>query len=98
MEEAEFIISRCGYSTVMDLAVLKKKSILVPTPGQTEQEYLSFHLMKSGFALCIAQDKFKLLPALDLAKGFSYRFLQYGSSVDEVVFSFIEKIKSRIQE
>lgn len=93
MEEAAFIISRCGYSTVMDLAVLKKKSILVPTPGQTEQEYLAAHLMKSGFALCIPQTKFKLLPALELAKGFSYRFLQYASSVDEVVMGFVEKLK-----
>lgn len=37
---AETIISRNGYSTLMDLQFLKKKSVLVPTPGQLEQEYL----------------------------------------------------------
>jgi Glycosyl transferases, related to UDP-glucuronosyltransferase len=37
------IISRSGYSTIMDLAVLNclSKAELIPTPGQTEQEYLS---------------------------------------------------------
>lgn len=44
---AETIVSRNGYSTLMDLQFLKKKSILVPTPGQLEQEYLSE--LKMGF-------------------------------------------------
>lgn len=37
---AELLISRCGYSTLMDLKVLQKKAILIPTPGQLEQLYL----------------------------------------------------------
>lgn len=37
---AETLISRNGYSTLMDLQFLKKKSVLIPTPGQLEQEYL----------------------------------------------------------
>jgi predicted glycosyltransferase len=36
------IICRSGYSTLMDMHVLgKKELILIPTPGQTEQEYLA---------------------------------------------------------
>ncbi|AEA44291.1 glycosyltransferase [Fluviicola taffensis] len=38
---AETIISRNGYSTLMDLQFLKKKAVLIPTPGQLEQEYLA---------------------------------------------------------
>ncbi|HVF81443.1 MAG TPA: glycosyltransferase, partial [Flavisolibacter sp.] len=72
MLEASFVISRCGYSTVMDLAVLKKKSILIPTPGQTEQQYLASHLMKRNFALCVAQKRFRLKNALELAQSFPY--------------------------
>lgn len=34
------VVCRSGYSSIMDLTVLGKKAILVPTPGQTEQEYL----------------------------------------------------------
>lgn len=37
---AETIVSRNGYSTLMDLQFLNKKAILIPTPGQLEQEYL----------------------------------------------------------
>lgn len=74
MRNASFVISRSGYSTVMDLAKLQKKSILVPTPGQTEQSYLGRYLMKKKFALCVPQQKFRLLPALDLATHFPYTF------------------------
>jgi UDP-N-acetylglucosamine transferase subunit ALG13 len=79
MNEASLVISRCGYSTVMDLAALKKKSILIPTPGQTEQEYLSKHLMKNNFALCIAQNKFGLKNALELSAQFTYRVENFPS-------------------
>jgi len=39
---AKHIISRSGYSTIMDLSTLNclQKAELIPTPGQTEQEYL----------------------------------------------------------
>ena len=39
------LISRPGYSTLMDLAVLKHRNLVfIPTPGQTEQEYLAERL------------------------------------------------------
>jgi uncharacterized protein (TIGR00661 family) len=47
---AEFIVCRSGYSTIMDLWTLKRKAILIPTPGQPEQEYLAKYLhSKYGF-------------------------------------------------
>jgi hypothetical protein len=74
MLEANFIISRCGYSTVMDVATLQQKAIYIPTPGQTEQEYLAKELMNAKKALCIQQSHFQLLPALELAATFPYCF------------------------
>ncbi|HJS54182.1 MAG TPA: glycosyltransferase [Chitinophagaceae bacterium] len=71
--KAEFIISRSGYSTVMDIASLQKESILIPTPGQTEQEYLARHLMKKKFAFCVSQDDFSLLKNIEEARRFQYR-------------------------
>ena len=71
--QASMIISRCGYSTVMDLMAVQKKSILIPTPGQTEQEYLARHLMEQHLALCISQDDFKLQSALSQASSFPYQ-------------------------
>ena len=71
--KAEFIVSRSGYSTVMDIATLKKKSILIPTPGQTEQEYLADHLMKKQFAFCVDQNSFSLQKNVEEARNFEYR-------------------------
>lgn len=51
------IICRSGYSTLMDLVSLDKKAILVPTPGQTEQEYLAENMKHLGFTV-IHQDQF----------------------------------------
>lgn len=73
ISEAKFVIACCGYSTVMDLAVIKKKSILIPTPGQSEQEYLAKHLQQNNFALCVEQSKFKLKAAIELAENFNYQ-------------------------
>ncbi len=72
MEAAEYIISRSGYSTVMDIAALQKKSILIPTPGQTEQEYLGKYLMENKMAFTVEQDKFSLEESLSSAKNFNY--------------------------
>jgi uncharacterized protein (TIGR00661 family) len=54
---SEFIISRCGYTSVMEILSLQKKSILIPTPGQTEQEYLAKHLMKQNWCYTFSQSE-----------------------------------------
>lgn len=41
--QSDKIICRSGYSTIMDLHALNKRAIYIPTPGQTEQEYLAKH-------------------------------------------------------
>ena len=74
MARAEFVISRSGYSTIMDITAMKKKSILIPTPGQTEQEYLASYLMKRKFAYCVSQKKFSLQQSIEKAKTFQYIF------------------------
>ncbi|MCQ2106147.1 MAG: glycosyl transferase family 28 [Fibrobacter sp.] len=47
---AEHVVSRGGYSTVMDMAVLGASCIFVPTPGQYEQVILGRNLARAGFA------------------------------------------------
>jgi uncharacterized protein (TIGR00661 family) len=64
------IISRSGYSTIMDLAALNKKVIFVPTPGQTEQEYLAKYFSEKQVAYFQAQSEFNLDKALDESKKF----------------------------
>jgi uncharacterized protein (TIGR00661 family) len=70
--QSKMIISRCGYSTVMDLVKLQKKAILVPTPGQTEQEYLSRYLHEQKLFYCLDQNSFSLSEAIKSAVTFEF--------------------------
>ncbi|OSZ82727.1 hypothetical protein CAP35_05545 [Chitinophagaceae bacterium IBVUCB1] len=70
--DASLVICRSGYSTLMDLTVLGKKAILIPTPGQTEQEFLGKHLHKEGMYYCAAQKNFSLHQALKDVKNFPF--------------------------
>lgn len=70
IEQSELVICRSGYSSIMDLVALGKKAIFVPTPGQTEQEYLADQLMKKGIAYSIRQDSFSSNDLL-IARGYS---------------------------
>ncbi len=65
LQSAEFVVCRSGYSSVMDLATLGQQNcILVPTPGQPEQEYLSDKLYAEGFAFSVTQNEFNLMKAM----------------------------------
>ena len=64
MRNAGVIICRSGYSTIMDLAELGLSAILVPTPGQPEQEYLAGFLSQQGFFHSMDQHNFNLQSAL----------------------------------
>ncbi len=72
MENAALVISRSGYTTIMDLVKLGKKAILVPTPGQTEQEYLAQYLSAQNIFVSLPQKGFMLKDALEKANRFSY--------------------------
>ncbi len=50
------VVCRPGYSTIMDLAVFGKKALVIPTPGQTEQEYLARRMHEQGWVLSVTQD------------------------------------------
>ena len=68
--KSEIVIARSGYSTIMDLVALGKKAILIPTPGQTEQEYLAKRLMKQQRFYFQQQDALDLKTALEQADKF----------------------------
>lgn len=71
--ESDKILSRSGYTTVMDLAQLGKKAFFIPTPGQYEQEYLAKKFKKEGIAPCCKQEDFEMskLNKIDMYRGFS---------------------------
>ena len=74
----------------MDMLSLKKKMILVPTPGQTEQEYLAGHLSKHKIAVSFEQKNFDLRNALATAAQYSFNNFQtnttaYKGAIGEIV-------------
>ncbi len=73
IQQSKMIISRCGYSTVMDLVKLQKRAVLVPTPGQTEQEYLANYLSSKKVFYCISQADFILQDAMKEAGLYEYK-------------------------
>ena len=60
VDSAETIVCRGGYSSLMDLVRLGRTAFLVPTPGQTEQEYLAKHLSETGQWRWCRQSDFRL--------------------------------------
>jgi UDP-N-acetylglucosamine:LPS N-acetylglucosamine transferase len=63
---ARLVICRSGYSSLMDLALLRKRAVVVPTPGQTEQQYLAGTLSSAGWLTAMKQDGFNLNEAIKL--------------------------------
>ncbi|HPW74036.1 MAG TPA: hypothetical protein PKZ03_09065 [Methanothrix sp.] len=62
MNRARFLIARSGYTTMMEMAELDKRhGLFTPTPGQTEQEYLSRYYARQGWFLSRSQYKLRLV-------------------------------------
>jgi uncharacterized protein (TIGR00661 family) len=58
--QAKIIVCRAGYSGIMDLVALRKPALLVPTPGQTEQQYLAEYLSEKNLFPYVAQKNIEL--------------------------------------
>jgi hypothetical protein len=59
IESSGNIITRSGYTTIMELVSLNCTAMIIPTPGQTEQEYLAEYLSEKGWFQTIMQDDIK---------------------------------------
>jgi uncharacterized protein (TIGR00661 family) len=70
ISRSALVISRSGYSSIMDIVTLGKRAIFIPTPGQTEQEYLSRYLMEKKIFFSMRQNDFDLLYAVEMSKNF----------------------------
>ncbi len=65
---SKIVISRGGYTSMMDFATLQTKAIVVPTPGQTEQEYLAKYLSEKKYCFATTQANFNLKEELLIAE------------------------------
>ncbi|MEZ5017889.1 MAG: glycosyltransferase [Flavipsychrobacter sp.] len=80
MQQAAVVVCRSGYSTVMDLVKLGKKAIFIPTPGQTEQEYLGAYLSQKPQFTAAGQKSF------DLAKMLNTELKSPTQNIEEQIF------------
>jgi len=82
ISQSELIISRSGYSTVMDLAKLGRKAIFIPTPGQTEQEYLAHNFKILGICYTQNQSDFNFEIAVEKSKNYTGFNTEINSKTD----------------
>jgi len=83
ISNARTVVARAGYSTIMDLVALRKPALLIPTPGQTEQEYLAEYHENNG----LFQRK---LQSVD-----SFFDVSFNEATDTKIYTFQE---SRLSE
>jgi UDP-N-acetylglucosamine transferase subunit ALG13 len=97
IQESQLVLCRSGYTTIMDLLKLRKKAVLIPTPGQTEQEYLAHYLYEQYIFPYSPQKTLDVKEVLKSAANFDYHFPfhnhdfeLYREVIDELLTSFKE--------
>jgi uncharacterized protein (TIGR00661 family) len=89
---SKLIICRSGYSSIMDLVALQKKAILIPTPLQTEQEYLASFYEQKKIAFSCTQSSLNLIDAINKAQ--SYKGFGDILSDNDLLLSAIKNLTS----
>jgi len=77
MLKAKHIICRSGYSSLMDLVALQRTAFIVPTPGQTEQEYLAQRMKDQRRFISCPQTLFNLNKAIQQLANFKAIHFKY---------------------
>ena len=65
MNRCRLAVIRAGYTTIMELAELGKPAVLIPTPGQTEQEYVTEYHRSLGHHFAAEQASLDLAEAVE---------------------------------
>jgi len=84
IQSAKYIVARSGYSTIMDLISLKRTAILVPTPGQTEQEYLANYYKSRRMFVIAEQQHFNLSESLAELSVYSWMYFYKANENFEI--------------
>ncbi len=93
LKTARLAVSRPGYSTLMDLVFFGKKAVFIPTPGQTEQEYIADYLKQKKLYYFDNQKKFDLEKALIASEKYKGLILKNnGEILDNRIRSLIKEI------
>jgi len=90
---SDSILTRAGYTTLMELVSLNCTALIIPTPGQTEQEYLAEYLSEKGWFYTLSQDEIKAGMSIRKEKAFCHGELNRQSSIllTEALKDLLEK-------
>ncbi|CAB1276547.1 glycosyltransferase family protein [Candidatus Nitrosacidococcus tergens] len=61
INRANTVVTRSGYTTLMELSQIGCKALLIPTVGQSEQEYLADYHRQRGYVHSVLQHQVNLL-------------------------------------
>lgn len=86
------IISRSGHSTLMDLCAVQRSAICIPTPGQTEQEYLAELHAGNGNIITQQQDQMNLAEAISFSSGLAPFQLPVNEGIKQTIDSLIRSL------
>ena len=89
ISKSKNIICRGGYSSLMDLISLNRSAYLVPTPGQTEQEYLADYLTKKGLFNSCRQKNFKLKDVCCQPSAISHNFPKVNEHLEDFLDNWL---------
>jgi uncharacterized protein (TIGR00661 family) len=92
LNRSKIVISRSGYSTILDLAVIGSKALMCPTPGQVEQEYLAEYHNGKGNFYCVTQDRINL--KVDIKKTLQTTGIKRECNVDKSIEDILRIINS----
>jgi UDP-N-acetylglucosamine transferase subunit ALG13 len=85
ISRSKLVISRSGYSTIMDLSALGKQAAFVPTSGQTEQEYLARKFADEGLHMMMPQRQFSVSNAWESREHFAGFNMRSGNGYREAL-------------
>jgi uncharacterized protein (TIGR00661 family) len=91
LNDSDIIICRSGYTSIMEMTAMGKKSILIPTPGQPEQEYLGNYVSLFPNFYCVKQEDFSIEKMADFTKNLqNYAFSQDKNLRKAAIMNFNE--------
>jgi hypothetical protein len=75
---------------MMDLAAIGKNAIVIPTPGQTEQEYLANKLNDSKWMVYQSQENFNIISGMEELKKCNPFKFENDIDLDSIVVKFLK--------
>lgn len=92
INKAEIIVSRSGYSSIMDAALWNKKWAFCPTPHQPEQEYLAKRLKDNFDMYVFNANQLSLVEILKYSKKLQIK--KQKTNFEDTINHFLTKINT----